>query len=124
MYLKGSKWSMNRKRTRPNWFRIILLSLLVLGGAYMDRFIHPDATSIRCSHSHSYTHAPESFITEAEELFKQGKLLQSIEAYKQAIAVSPENASYYISLARDAGLCRSISGCTDQRRGCTFIKSG
>jgi hypothetical protein len=33
MYLKGSKWSMNRKRTRPNWFRIILLSVLVLAGA-------------------------------------------------------------------------------------------
>jgi tetratricopeptide (TPR) repeat protein len=99
MYLKGSKWSMNRKRTRPNWFRIILLSVLVLGGAYIDRFIIPAQPQIGVP-SPTATRAPESFITEAEELFKQGKLLPSIEAYKQAIAVSPESAPYYIALAR------------------------
>ena len=99
MYLKGSKWSMNRKRTRPNWFRIILLSVLVLGGAYLDRFIIPTQPQIGVP-TPTATRAPESFITEAEELFKQGKLLPAIEAYKQAIAVSPDNASYYIALAR------------------------
>jgi tetratricopeptide (TPR) repeat protein len=99
MYLKGSKWSMNRKRSKPNWFRVTLLCLLVLGGAYLDRFIIaprpspfiPTATATR---------APESYVTEAEELFKQGKLVQSIEIYKQAIAVRPDDPALHVSLAR------------------------
>ena len=43
---------MNRRRTRPNWFRIILLSLLVLGGAYVNRFIIPNQPQLGSSHSH------------------------------------------------------------------------
>ena len=99
MYLKGSKWSMNRKRTRPNWFRIILLSLLVLGGAYVDRFIIPAQPSPFVP-TPTVTRAPESFVTEADELFKEGKLLQSIEAYEQAIAADPDNPSIYVALAK------------------------
>jgi tetratricopeptide (TPR) repeat protein len=99
MYLKGSKWSMNRRRTRPNWFRIILLSLLVLGGAYVDRFIVPNQQPLGVPTA-TATRPPESYITEAEDLFNHGKLLQAVEAYQQAIAVSPDNPSVYIALAR------------------------
>jgi len=99
MYLKGSKWSMNRRRTRPNWFRIILLSLLVLGGAYVDRYIVPAQPLIGVP-TPTVTRPPESYITEAEELFRQGKLLPAIETYKQAVAISPDNPSIYIALAR------------------------
>ncbi|MBK9210528.1 MAG: hypothetical protein IPL71_20500 [Anaerolineales bacterium] len=56
---------MNRKRTRPNWFRIILLCLLVLGGAYVNRFIISTQPSPFVS-TPTPTRAPESFITEAE----------------------------------------------------------
>ena len=76
---------MNRKRTRPNWFRIILLCLLVLGGAYVNRFIIATQPSPFVS-TPTPTRAPESFITEAEELFKEGKLVQAMDAYKEAIA--------------------------------------
>jgi tetratricopeptide (TPR) repeat protein len=99
MYLKGSKWSMNRRRKRPNWFRIILLSLLVLGMAYVDRFIIATRPSPFVP-TPTVTRAPESYITEAEELFKDGKLLQSIESYRQAIAVNPDNPVIYIAMAQ------------------------
>jgi tetratricopeptide (TPR) repeat protein len=90
---------MNRRRTRPNWFRIILLSLLVLGGAYVNRFIIPNQPQLGVPTPTS-TRAPESFITEAEGYFAQGKLVAAIESYKQAIASFPENPAVYVALAR------------------------
>jgi tetratricopeptide (TPR) repeat protein len=90
---------MNRKRTRPNWFRIILLCLLVLGGAYVNRFIISTQPSPFVS-TPTPTRAPESFITEAEELFEAGKLFQAMEAYKQAIASRPGDPTTHIALAR------------------------
>jgi tetratricopeptide (TPR) repeat protein len=90
---------MNRRRTRPNWFRIILLSLLVLGGAYVNRFVLPNQPQLGVP-TPTVTRSPESFVTEAEEHFTQGKLVPAIEAYKQAIASSPENPAVYVALAR------------------------
>ncbi|MEW6402680.1 MAG: tetratricopeptide repeat protein [Chloroflexota bacterium] len=90
---------MNRKRSRPNWFRIALLSLLVLAGAYVDRFVIATVPPVGVP-TPTVTRAPESFVTEAEELFKNGKLLDSIEAYEQAIAADPDSPGIYISLAR------------------------
>ena len=99
MYLKGSKWSMNRRRTRPNWFRIILLSLLVLGGAYLNRFVIPNQPQFGVP-TPTPTRAPESFITEAQEYFAQGKLIPAIASYKEALASNPNDPAVYVALAR------------------------
>ncbi len=90
---------MNRRRKRPNWFRIVLLSLLVLGGAYVNRFILPNQPQLGVP-TPTVTRSPESFVTEAEEHFAQGKLLAAIESYKQAIASYPEDPAVYVALAR------------------------
>jgi tetratricopeptide (TPR) repeat protein len=90
---------MNRRRKRPNWFRIILFSLLALGGIYIDAYIVPNQPPIGVPTA-TPTRPPESYITEAEELFKQGKLLQSIDTYKQAVSVDPSNPAIHIALAR------------------------
>ena len=99
MYLKGSKWSMNRRRKRPNWFRIIILSLLVLGGAYLNRFVIPNQPQFGVP-SPTPTRAPESFITEAQEYFEQGKLIPAIASYNQAIVSNPNDPAVYVALAR------------------------
>jgi tetratricopeptide (TPR) repeat protein len=90
---------MNRRRKRPNWFRIILLCLLILGMAYVNRFIIAVAPSPFVP-TPTATRAPEAYISEAEELFKQGKLLQSVDKYKEAVAVRPDDPSIHIALAR------------------------
>ena len=90
---------MNRRRTRPNWFRIILLCLLVLGGAYVNRFIIATRPSPFVP-TPTPTRSPESFVTEAEEYFKQGKLIPAIASYQQAILSNPDDPAVYVALAR------------------------
>lgn len=90
---------MNRRRRRPNYFGWAILILVVLFGYYFDQvyitqidnpFI-PTATPTRSA---------ESFVTEAETLFAEGKLLPAIEAYQQAINSSPQDSSLYVAIAR------------------------
>lgn len=90
---------MNKRRTRPNWFRIILLSLLVLAAAYVNRFVVADIQPLGVP-SPTPTIAPETLLAEAEELFKQGKLLPAIDTYQQAVVTQPENPATHIALAR------------------------
>ncbi len=98
MYLRGSKWSMNKRRQHFNWFRIIVLTLLIAGGLYLDRYVIPSTPSI-FEATPTATKPPEAYLTDAQDLFNQGKLNQSIQAYMQAIAVEPNNAAIYVSLA-------------------------
>lgn len=90
---------MTKRRKRPNLFSWTVLGLVVLFGYYLNQVYLPsqpnpfDATP-------TITRSPESFATEAEDLFKQGKLLQSIDAYQSAINASPQNPALYVALAR------------------------
>src|SRR5215207_6960690 len=66
MYLpRSSKWSMTRRRKRPNLFGWTLLGLVLLFGYYFNQVYLPaqpnpfDATP-------TVTRSPESFVTEAE----------------------------------------------------------
>ncbi len=100
MYLRGSKWSMNRRRQkRPNWFLISLLVLLIAGFTYMDRFIIPTYQSPFVA-TPTITPPPEQYITQAQDLFNQGKLSQAIDAYKQAQALKPNDPSIYVAMAQ------------------------
>ena len=90
---------MNRKRKRPNWFRIAVLVLLIMAGSYLNRFVLPYQTPLGVS-SPTPTLSPETFIAQADEAFKQGKLIPAVEAYKQAIASRPEDAAVHVMLAR------------------------
>ena len=99
MYLRGSKWSMNKRRVRPNWFRIILLSLMVAGAAYVNKYIVPTQPKYGVPTPTS-TRPAEAYVTEAEQYFNEGKLSQAIESYRQAIIVRPDDPTTHIALAR------------------------
>jgi len=90
---------MSRRRKRPNWFYIILLSLMVLGASYVTRYVVPDVEPLGVP-SPTATRDPESFVTEADELFKLGKLPAAIESYEQAIAANPNDPAVYVAAAR------------------------
>jgi len=100
MYLKGNKWSMNRpKRRRSNPWLILLLLTLIAGALYINQVVVP-ATPPLFIPTPTTTRSPESFVSEAEELYRSGKLNQATDAYKEAIAVDPDNPSNYVNLAR------------------------
>jgi tetratricopeptide (TPR) repeat protein len=99
MYLRGSKWSMQHRRPRINWFLVILVIILIAIVAYLDRFILPKAQT-PFTQTATATRDPESFVVEANNFFSQGKLQQSIDTYLEAIRIKPNDPSLYISLAR------------------------
>jgi tetratricopeptide (TPR) repeat protein len=99
MYLKGSQWSMNRRRKPVKFGRILVLAALVAGAFYVNQVIVP-ATPPLFIATATPTRAPESFVTEAEQLEAEGKYNQAIQSYLQAVQSDPKNPANYIALAR------------------------
>jgi tetratricopeptide (TPR) repeat protein len=100
MYLpRSSRWSMTKRRKRPNLFGWVLFGLVVLFGYYFNQVYLPSQPN-PFEATPTVTRSPESFVTEAESLFKDGKLVQAIDAYQSAIDASPQNPALYIAIAR------------------------
>ncbi|MBA4419523.1 MAG: hypothetical protein C0391_00025 [Anaerolinea sp.] len=99
MYLKGSKWSMLKKRKPLRLGRILFLLVLVGGVLYFNQVIVP-VTAPFFIPTTTPTRAPEAYIADAEALTLDGKFLQAVDAYKQAIEVDPQNAANYVNIAK------------------------
>ena len=99
MYLRGSKWSMRQRRPHVNWFLVVIVVLLIAVITYVDRFILPTAQTPFLA-TPTATRDPESYVTDAQNLFAEGKLLQSIDSYLEAIRIKPDDPAAYIALAR------------------------
>ena len=90
---------MSRRKRRPNYFGIAILILVLLFGYYFDQ-VYITQIDNPFEPTPTPTRSPESFVTEAQLLFEQGKLLPAIEAYEQAINSAPQDSSLYVALAR------------------------
>lgn len=90
---------MTRRRKRPNFFGWTVFGLVVLFGYYLNQVYLP-AQPNPFEATPTATRSAESLVTEAENLFRNGKLLQSIDAYQAAINASPQNPALYIEIAR------------------------
>src|SRR5688572_20416281 len=99
MYLRGSKWSMSKRRKPFNVLKIMFLAGLVGVAIYVNQVIIPTVPPIGIP-TLTPTRDPESFVTDAEELFKQGKLSQAIDAYSEVVRARPKDAASYIAMAR------------------------
>jgi tetratricopeptide (TPR) repeat protein len=100
MYLRGNKWTMTRRPRRRSNPLIVMLLLAAIGGLIViGKVVVPQKSPLFIPTPTS-TQSPESFINQAEDYFKQGKLTLSISAYKDAINSDPTNPANYIALAR------------------------
>jgi tetratricopeptide (TPR) repeat protein len=90
---------MTRRRRRSNPFRVAVLTLLVAAAIYINQMVVPNIPPPFVP-TPTPTRAPESYLTEAQQYFSEGKLLQAIEAYQQVIRLQPDNPATYVALAR------------------------
>lgn len=90
---------MTRRRKRPNIFGWTIFGLVLLFGYYFNQVYLPTQPN-PFEATPTPTRSWESYSTEAQELFAQGKLAQAMEAYKSAIESSPQDPALYIALAR------------------------
>jgi tetratricopeptide (TPR) repeat protein len=99
MYLRGSKWSMARRRRPSNPIRVVGLLLLVGLALYLNKVVVP-TVRLPGEPTPTATRDPESYVSEAQQLFDQGKLTQSISSYQDAIRAKPTDPATYIAMAR------------------------
>jgi tetratricopeptide (TPR) repeat protein len=90
---------MNRRKRRPNYFSLAILLLVVIFGYYFNQVYLPSQPN-PFEPTPTPTRSAESFVSEAEALFTDGKLAQSILAYQEAIKSSPQDPALYVALAR------------------------
>jgi Flp pilus assembly protein TadD len=101
MYLKGSQWSMLKRKRRSNPWMIILLAGLIIVIFLFDRMIRPYLPPLLIGYlTPTPTRSAESIVAEADALTVSGKYNQAIQAYRSAIAVDPKNPSYYLIVSR------------------------
>jgi tetratricopeptide (TPR) repeat protein len=72
---------------------------LIGGAIYVNAVIVPTTPALFVP-TVTPTLSPESFVNQAEEYFRTGKLNQAVTAYQDAIQTDPGNAANYIALAR------------------------
>jgi tetratricopeptide (TPR) repeat protein len=90
---------MRQRRPRLNWLLVIVVVILIVVVAYIDRFILPTVQTPFVATA-TATRDPESYVTEAENLFAAGKLQQAIDTYTEAISIKPDDSAVYTALAR------------------------
>ncbi|MDX9990541.1 MAG: tetratricopeptide repeat protein [Anaerolineales bacterium] len=89
-----------QKRRKPlNLFNIFVLIALIGAAFYFERTIVPNIP-IPGAQTATPTRDPESYVSEAEGLFREGKLAKAIEAYQSALQANPSDAATYLTMAR------------------------
>ncbi len=123
MYLRGSKWNMTRKRRkRSSPWRVLVLAGLVAGMVYVNQVVIPNTPPLFVP-TPTPTRSPESFVNEADSLYKEGKLSQAIAAYEDAILSDPENPSNYVELSRIQILAGEYEGALENSELALLLNS-
>ena len=90
---------MTRKRRPIHWFRIILLIVLIAIAVYVQKVVVP-TVPLPFVATATATRDPASYVADAQQAFENGKLLQAIDAYTQAISARADDPAVYVALAR------------------------
>jgi tetratricopeptide (TPR) repeat protein len=87
------------RRKHINFFRIFIVLGVIGAVLYVNQFVVPTIPPPFISTT-TPTRNPESFINQADQMFREGKLVQASKVYQDAIRTDPNNRSIYVSLAR------------------------
>jgi tetratricopeptide (TPR) repeat protein len=90
---------MQKRRKPVNIFRITLLALLVAFAFYFERMVVP-TMPVPGVPTATATRSPESYLTEADQYVREGKLSQAVESYQAALRANPSDVQTYLTLAR------------------------
>jgi tetratricopeptide (TPR) repeat protein len=99
MYLRGNKWSMNKRRRRSNPWLIAFLLIAIGFVAYLNVYIIPTVPPPFVP-TPTPTRDPVSYVQEAEVYVAEGRYTVAMEAYQAALKADPQNVSIYLSLAK------------------------
>lgn len=99
MYLKGSKWSMNKRRQRSNPWLIAFLLITIGFFIYMNIYVIPTVPPPFVP-TPTPTRNPQSFAQEAESFLAEGRIGLAMESYAAAIKADPQELSNYLTLAK------------------------
>jgi tetratricopeptide (TPR) repeat protein len=116
MRLTGEKLKLSQDRGRSNPWRILALMLLIAGGFLLVRAQRQGSVQPLFSATPTATRTGASYADEAEVHFFAGDLESSIEAYKNAVHVDPENAELWAMLARAQTYSSDLLTTLDLRR--------
>lgn len=101
MYLKGSKYNLQRRRRlrRTNPALVALLLSLIAMLCYFNQFVVPEVSGAVQATATPTANA-EALVSLAEQQFQDGNLFLAISTYNQAILADPTNAGLHTDLAR------------------------
>jgi len=99
MYLKGSKWSMNKRRRRSNPWLIAILLIAIGAVIYINLNVIPTIPPPFVP-TPTPTRNPQSFSDEAETFMAEGRIGLAKESFIAAIKADPQKISNYLTLAR------------------------
>lgn len=105
MYLKGSKWRMDKKRRQQRTNPALVILFLALIGLvwYFDQYVVEELPIAQAA-TPTPTPVPEALELQADQLAADGQLHQAVDMYKQAIIVStgmPSLSGLYVKLAHN-----------------------
>ena len=99
MYLKGSKWSMNRRRRRSNPWLISFLVVAIGFFIYLNLYVIPTVPPPFVPTA-TPTRNPQSYTDEANAYLAEGRIGLAKQAYEAAIKADPQDLSNYQTLAK------------------------
>ncbi len=113
---RGKRTIFRKSQPRSNPFRIFLLLLLILAGAFLLRGYSTGAVKPLMAVTPTPTRIQDSYALEGETHFIAGNLAKAIDAYKAATRVNPDDASLWYELARIQTYSREQLTTTEERR--------
>jgi tetratricopeptide (TPR) repeat protein len=99
MYLRGSKWSMNKRRRRSNPWLIAFLLIAIGFFIYLNIYIVPTIPAPFVPTA-TPTRDPKSYAQEAETFLAEGKSALAMDSFEAAIKADPQEVSNYLTLAK------------------------